>query len=90
VVGVEEEEGTHMDLRRWFDARYAEGWRFMRIDGAPATFSTHTGPRLQVVLLGSGGRHRERVLRPTEYEWLLRAWPSWLRVDGTLGGLLAS
>jgi hypothetical protein len=85
----EEEEGTHMDLRRWFDARYAEGWRVMRIEAAPDTFGLGAGPLYQVVLLGGRDRHRKRRLWPSEHEWLLRAWPVQLRTRGVYDGLLA-
>ena len=86
---VEEEEGTHMDLRRWFDARYADGCRDMRIEAAPEIFGLGGGPLYRVVLLASRGRHRERLLWPSEHEWLLRAWPVRLHTRGAYDGLLA-
>lgn len=86
----EEEELTHMDLRRWFDDRHAEGWRVMRVEAVPADVIRDADRRYQVVLFGSRARHRERVLWPSELEWLLRAWPAELRTRGPYDGLLTA
>jgi hypothetical protein len=83
-VGHDEQEGgSHMDLRRWLQSRYEEGWRHMRMERIGSS------SQRQIVLRGSGTRQVERPLWPSERKWLLGAWPAELQPLGDRPGLLS-